>query len=156
MGHGVSESEAVEPNGIETYGYICTWMYMIDTHIYIYICPRMFSCDGCAARKVRMRSISSGLAGGSSLALAWKALSVLDRPAIGDAAALCESLAPKAGLLDWFSFSLGLITGIFLFAFVEAVVTLRWVLVSFCERSTSGSFAEASPRRGGRPLYKIL
>ena len=103
-----------------------------------------------------MRAISSGLAGGSSLALAWKALSVLDRPAIGDAAALCESLAPKTALLDWFSFSLGLITGIFLFAFVEAIVTLRWVVISFCERSTSGSYSEGPARRFGRPLYKIL
>ena len=102
-----------------------------------------------------MRAISSGLAGGSSLALAWKALQVLDRPAaIADPHLVCEAFCPKPVLLDWFSFTLGLLVGVATFAIVEFVVTLRWVLVA--------SFRPHSEHPGDgqrglvKPLYKVL
>ena len=126
----------------------------VITYIYIYICRGMFSGGGCAAATGSyMRSISSGLAGGSSLALAWKALSVLDRSP-PDPVAICEALRPATSGFCWFSFCLGLICGVLVFAFVELVVTLRWLLVSLSERGGSG-WTEARPARG-RPLYKIL
>ena len=102
-----------------------------------------------------MRPISSGIAGGSSLALAWKALSVLDRPnpAI-DPALLCEAFCTKLPFLDWFSFSAGRVVGILLFAFVEAVVTLRWVILAFFQANPHSR--EEVPAKPGRPLYKIL
>jgi hypothetical protein len=58
---------------------------------------------------------------GSSLALAWKALSVLDRPAAIEPA-LLEALCPKVVFLDWFRFTAGIICGVLLFALVELVV----------------------------------
>ena len=100
-----------------------------------------------------MRSISSGVAGGSSLALAWKALSVLDRPAAIDPL-LYEAVCPRPGFLDWFSFSAGICCGILLFAFVELVVTCRWLLVAWVE--TARGSGHSSERRVERPLYKIL
>ena len=84
-----------------------------------------------------MRGISSGVAGGSSLALAWKALSVLDRPSpVLDPALVCEALGARTSFLDWFSFAAGIIVGVLLFAFVAAVVTLRWVVISFFQQAT--------------------
>jgi hypothetical protein len=102
-----------------------------------------------------MRGISSGVAGGSSLALAWKALSVLDRPSpVLDPALVCEALGARTSFLDWFSFAAGIIVGVLLFAFVEAVVTLRWVVISFFQQATE--VPSSATARPGRPLYKIL
>ena len=102
-----------------------------------------------------MRGVTSGLAGGSSLALAWKALQVLDRPtAIAEPHLLCENFCQKAALLDWFSFSVGLVFGIAVFAFVELVVTVRWVLVASLRQTVESGPGELP--RSNKPLYKLL
>ena len=49
---------------------------------------------------------------------------------------MIEAFCGRAGFLDWFSFAAGLVVGILLFAFVEAVVTLRWILVPSFQRWT--------------------
>ena len=82
-------------------------------YIYIYTCRGMFFMGGCWSFIWLMRSISSGVAGGSSLALAWKALSLIDRPA--DPIALCKALSRATWTGS--QFFLG-VTGV-LFAFVE-------------------------------------
>ena len=116
----------------------------------------MFSCRLLLKLRWLMRGISSGVAGGSSLALAWKALTALERPAtVLDPAIVCEAFAARAHYFDWFSFAAGLITGILLFAFIEAVVTVRWLIISFAQQQGAGNNNSAQPR-SARPLYKIL
>ena len=102
-----------------------------------------------------MRAISSGLAGGSSLALGWKALQLLDRPSFDPSAvaALC-SAASSSSSLDWFSFSLGIAFGVLLFAFVEFVVTCRWLVRTVVESHFNSGVPE--PPRREKPLFKIL
>jgi hypothetical protein len=39
-------------------------------------------------------------------------------------------LTGKGQTFEWFSFAAGLVCGVVIFAFVELVVTLRWLLVS--------------------------
>ena len=125
----------------------------IHTHTHTYM-PLDVLCLWLPQLERLMRGISSGVAGGSTLALAWKALSVIDRPPPGDPCSLCQALIGAPPLLDWFSFLLGLIAGVLIFAFIELVVTLRWLLVSLVR--TQEAPAEASTPRRAKPLYKIL
>ena len=101
--------------------------------------------------RAHMRSISSGVAGGSSLAIALKALTFLDRP---DPVAVVEALssASTRPTIDWFSFALGLFAGVLLFGFVEVVISLRWLLLSLSRTQIA---PEEQPRRE-KPLYRIL
>jgi hypothetical protein len=80
------------------------------------------------------------------------ALSVLDQPAPVLEPAVIEAFCGRAGFLDWFSFAAGLVVGILLFAFVEAVVTLRWILVPSFQHWTG----EELPSKPKGSLYKIL
>ena len=103
-----------------------------------------------------MRGISSGLAGGSSLALAWKALSVLDRPP-ADPLAICEALSTtKSGGLDWFSFCAGLVCGVIILAFVELAVTLRWLLVSLIHAPAGARETAAAPQKGAPAVPVVV
>ena len=98
-----------------------------------------------------MRSISAGFASGSGLAVALKALNFLDRPV--DPVALCSTLysGVDRSNFDWFAFSLGLITGICLYAVVEFLIALRWTLAAWVSGRNQ---AFDCPRP--KPQYRIL
>ena len=98
-----------------------------------------------------MRPISAGVASGGSLAIALNALSYLERQP--DPIALCSAL--QSGLsegqrFDWFAYSLGLITGLLIYAALELIWTVRWALVSW----VAARFGGSDPAEK-RPLYKI-
>ena len=124
-------------------------------YIYIYIyAPDVHEQLVAAASKARMRPISAGVASGSSLAVAWKALNWLDRPV--DPWTFCNSFQAPASF-DWFAFAIGLVCGAILCAFIELLLTLRWAI---CRAVVTA--APVEPAELGRvaqsrkPLCKLL
>ncbi len=107
------------------------------------------------ASKARMRPISAGVASGSSLAVALKALNWLDRQPV-DPWTLCQNLQSPVQF-DWFAFSLGLICGALLCSLIELLLTIRWAL---CRAVVGASAGEEPVVRGSarseKPLYKLL
>lgn len=95
-----------------------------------------------------MRPISTGVASGSSLAVALKALNWLDTPR--DPIQFCNTLGlAVSNNFDWFAFSLGLIVGALLFAVLEFLITLRWLIRPWF------SAGRDSPSKLSKPLYKL-
>ena len=120
---------------------------------YIYICPMMLlmvSC--CSLQGDQMRPISSSVASGGSLALAFKALSWWDR---ADPWVHCHSLCSAAfdtKSFDWLAFALGLVAGAILCALLELLFAVRACVVAVLHR---GGLPQ-SPARVEKPLYKLL
>ena len=100
-----------------------------------------------------MPPISTGVAGGSSLAIALKTLNWLDRNS--DPYSYCSALGAQIHTrFDWFAFAVGIVLGAALLAFLELVISLRFALNSW---ANSCSFPDRSDRpRGYKPLYKLL
>ena len=102
-----------------------------------------------------MRPISAGVASGSSLAVALKALSWLDRQPV-DPWSICQNLQPSSQF-DWFAFVVGLICGALLCSLIELLLTIRWALCRAVVGSGTGEEPDFNcPRRTGKPLYKLL
>ena len=102
-----------------------------------------------------MRPISAGVASGSSLAVALKALTWLDRQPV-DPWTICQNIQPTASF-DWFAFVLGLICGALLCSLIELLLTIRWALC----RAVVGTGSSDEPQwkgstRTDKPLYKLL
>ena len=96
-----------------------------------------------------MRAVTSGLSTGGGLALAYKVLSLVDRPP-ASAADLCDSFAPQ-GSFNWFSFCLGIACGVLLYSFVELCVTLKWAFIQWVAELRARQ-AESVPKQ----TYRIL
>lgn len=96
-----------------------------------------------------MRPISSGVASGSSLAVALKLLGWLDNHQ--DPIAACTNLGLQFQRgFDWATFTLGLVCGILLYAFLELLITIRCAIVAWAGSGHSG------PTHHKKPLYKLL
>ena len=99
-----------------------------------------------------MRSLTSGVSTGGSLALAYKFLNWVDRQPLAPLPSeLCDSLAPHRGL-DFFSVVVGIFIGVVIYAFVDLVLTAKWAILHWCEASREARACEAGERK---PLYKI-
>ena len=96
----------------------------------------------------RLMSALTSLGTGSSLAIAHRLLSWVDR---ADYFAL-QNL--RSWQLDGTSFFLGLLSGLLLFLAIECWFTVKLVLIRWSER---GSPREQGPRPRalGKPLYKL-
>lgn len=99
-----------------------------------------------------MRPVPPSIATGSSLAIALKALSWLDRPA-SDPIALCSALGLASQTFDWFAFTVGLLVGITVVVTVEFLLTLRLAIRTWV---ASCGVVAAPQQRPAKPLYKIL
>ena len=97
-----------------------------------------------------MRPLTTGVASGSSLAVVWKALQILDRPDPLAACSALHSFEPSSNSIDWFSFTLGLITGILIYCFLEFVLTLRLAISEWV------SARRSKGQQRGKPLYRII
>ncbi len=96
-----------------------------------------------------MHQLTSGVSAGSSLALVLKLLSWADNhPA--PLAPVCDAIVGGDRKLDSWSFALGIVAGILLYAFVELVITFRWALIQW------GSTRSCSEGYSNKPRYKIL
>ena len=99
-----------------------------------------------------MRPISSGLASGGSLALAFKALNWWDR---ADPWVHCHSLCSAAfetRSFDWLAFTLGLVAGALLCALLELLFAVRACVVAVLHRGGQPT----SPCKVEKPPYKLL
>ena len=124
----------------------------IYTHTYIYTCGRCLLRSGAEIWAQGMRSVTSGLSTGGSLALAYKVLNWVERQPVVPSPSLdfCEAIAPRGGL-DWFSVLVGIFVGILLYSFVDLVVSLRLAIIRWSE-SLRRSGGEEGERK---PLYKL-
>ncbi len=97
-----------------------------------------------------MRAVTSGLSTGGGLALAYKVLSLVDKPP-ATAGDLCDLVGQQSTSFNWSSFCLGVFVGVLLYAFVELCVTLKWAFIQWvAELRVRG--AEV----GGKQTYRIL
>ena len=100
-----------------------------------------------------MPPISAGVASGSSLAIALKTLNWLDRSS--DPFAYCTALGAQLHhRFDWFAFSLGILTGIFVLAVVELIFSLRWAVNAWAGSWNASDRVDRA--RGSKPLYKLV
>ena len=126
------------------YIYISTYL-----HIYIYALDVFEPNLGAAAVLGQsMRPISSGVASGSSLAIALKLLGFLDRQdPLSSCAALGLDLA-KHSNFDWLAFTFGLICGVILYALLDLIIACRLAVSAWVINRGGGG----SQRK---PLYKL-
>ena len=123
-----------------------------NIYIYVYICERCLLRSGAEIWAQGMRSVTSGLSTGGSLALAYKVLNWVERQPVVPSPSLdfCEALAPRGGL-DWFSVLVGIFVGLVLYAFVDLVVSLRLAIVRWGDSIRRPGEGEGERK----PLYKL-
>ncbi len=97
-----------------------------------------------------MRAVTSGLSTGGGLALAYKVLSLVDKPPASPTD-LCDLVGHQHGSFSWSSFCLGIACGIVIYAFVELCVTLKWAFVQWVAELRARG-AEVSSKQ----TYRIL
>ena len=100
-----------------------------------------------------MRSVTSGVSTGGSLALAYKFLNWVDRQPLAPSlpADLCQTFAADRGL-DFFSVVIGILIGVAIYALVDLVLTAKWAILHWCEASRGLPPREALEKK---PLYKL-
>ena len=127
----------------------CVYIYISIIYVYVYALDVFEPNLGAAAVLGQsMRPISSGVASGSSLAIALKLLGFLDRQdPLSSCAALGLDLA-KHSNFDWLAFTFGLICGVILYALLDLIIACRLAVSAWVINRGGGG----SQRK---PLYKL-
>ena len=149
----VSSHICYKPIYIYINTYLCT--YVTNKYMCICIYVYMYALDvfepnlgAAAVLGQSMRPISSGVASGSSLAIALKLLGFLDRQdPLSSCAALGLDLA-KHSNFDWLAFTFGLICGVILYALLDLIIACRLAVSAWVINRGGGG----SQRK---PLYKL-
>ena len=97
-----------------------------------------------------MRPLSTSITSGGSLAIALKALTWLDRP-VADPLSFCTAIGDLSGHrdFDWFAYTLGLVSGLIIYALLELILALRWALVTWASQRA------VQTEKVERPLYRL-
>ena len=103
-----------------------------------------------------MRAVTSGVSTGSALAVALKLLSWADRqpPVPPLTSEVCEAISGGPRTFCWFSFSFGLVVGIFCYILVEFAVTCKWALIEWVSHYKA-SAGGGGDRGSAKPLYRL-
>lgn len=100
-----------------------------------------------------MRSVTSGLSTGGSLALAYKVLNWVDKQPLAPSLPpldWCEAVASRSGL-DWFSVVVGIVIGLVIYAFVDLVVAVKGAVLNWSEAFKKQNNNESIRK----PLYRL-